>query len=441
MLARARAKGVFQDLHVADLSRPLDHFSNDHFDGVILVGVFSYGQSPAHAREELVRITKPGGFLAFTMRTDFYDSNAMGVRSQIGQLQDAGAWRLVDLSDPEQYLPKKDPSVLFRVWCFEVLEGKHRKPSESFVAAAKAALLDPDPVKRLDHAHIWDPMASRLYEDYIRTDAYYLTECELEILGVHAEQIVAESPTLVELGCGSARKVRVLLDTALKMGESEIAYLPIDVSEGALAATCEELRESYGERVRLEPIQGRFRDVLAEIPAERGKNILFFGSSIGNLETPAATVDFLRELRELMAADDQLVIGFDLQKDAETLLRAYNAGPSNLAFFLHMVRRMNHELGANFDLGAFRLGSTCEVEPPWRNLETCRVCLRVVSEKPQNVHVPALGFDLHLAAGDAIQVGVSRKFRTDDIRALASLAGLRQLELPRFRGQICSCGA
>lgn len=425
MLDKAREKEIFQELHAADLGLPLDVFPCDRFDGVILVGVFSYGQAPAHALEEIVRITKPGGAVAFTMRTDFYESDAMGVRSQMEKLERDGAWRLAELSEPQQYLPKKDPSVLFRVWCFEILPGKSSQPATHFVAAAKAALLEPSSIRRLDHAHIWDPQASRLYEAYTRTDAYYLTECEMEILGVHAEQIVAESPTLVELGCGSARKIKILLDTALAMGEKEIAYLPIDVSEGALAATCAELTESYDERVRIEPIGGRFRDVLREIPAARGKNILFFGSSIGNFETPEATVTFLRELRELMTEQDQMVVGFDLQKEPEVLLRAYNAGPQNLSFFLHMVRRMNHDLGANFELSAFRLGSTYDAEPPWEGLETRCVNLKVVTEKAQDVYVPALGFDVHLDAGDAIQVGVSRKFRTDDIHLLAALSSLR----------------
>lgn len=133
----------------------------------------------------------------FAECSESYDEDhaALGVRSQIEMLQDAGAWRLLDVSPPEPYLPKKDHTDRFGVWCFEVLGGKRREPSESSVSAARAALLDPDPAKRLDHAQIWDQVASRLDGDYIRTVAYYLTACELEILGLHAEEIVTESPT------------------------------------------------------------------------------------------------------------------------------------------------------------------------------------------------------------------------------------------------------
>lgn len=426
MLERARQKQVFRELVQADLGQPLDMFRSDQFDGVILVGVFSYGQAPAHALDEIVRVVRPGGVIAFTMRIDFYDSDAMGVRSKLEELERSGAWHLLELSEPEQYLPNKDPSVLFQVWCYETLENKRPKPTPEFVEAARQGLLAPEPVRRFDHAHIWDPMASRLYNTYIECEDYYVPECEEEILRAHADLIVSRHRVFVELGCGSARKIKIVLEAALEAWpDGEISYIPIDLSEGALAETEAEIRELFGDRVKVEPWLGHFRETLSEIPAEDGKSIFFFGSSIGNVETPEATAAFLRSLRDVMTPRDQLVVGFDLQKDPEVLLRAYNAGPENLAFFLNMVRRMNNELGADFDLGAFRLGSTYDAEPPYEGLETRCVSLKVVTETTQGVHVPALGFDVHLDAGDAIQIGTSRKFRTDDIRILAALSGLR----------------
>jgi uncharacterized SAM-dependent methyltransferase/ubiquinone/menaquinone biosynthesis C-methylase UbiE len=426
MLEKAREKGVFGRLVQADLDGPLDMLASDEFDGVILVGVFSYGQAPAHALDEILRVTRPGGLIAFTMRVDFFESNAMGVRRKIEDLEEAGSWRLLEVSQPEPYLPKKDPSVMFRVWCYEVLEGKRPVPTPELVSAARQALLSPGRVRRIDHALIWDPMASRLYDAYTRCEDYYVTDSEAEILNAHADQIAERHRVFVELGCGSARKIKYVLDAALELSAGrEISYLPIDLSEGALAATRATLAEVYGDRVRIEPHLGHFRETLSRIPAEDGKNIFFFGSSIGNVETPEATVRFLADLREVMTPLDQLAVGFDLQKDPEVLLRAYNAGAANLAFFVHMVRKMNHELGADFDLSAFRLASTYDKEPSWNGLETCCMNLKVATEKAQDVHVPALGFDVHLDAGDAIQVGTSRKFRTDDIRILAALSGLR----------------
>lgn len=426
MLDKAREKGVYSRLVQADLDGPLDMFKADEFDGVILVGVFSFGQAPAHALDEIVRATRVGGVIAFTMRVDFFESNAMGVRQKLEDLEKAGAWKLLEISEPEPYLPKKDPSVMFRVWCYQTLEGKRAEPTPEFVEAARQAMLSPERVRRIDHAHIWDPMASRLYDAYIQCEDYYVVDCEEEILNAHAEQIAERHTCFVELGCGSARKIKYVLDAALKLSPGrEISYLPIDLSEGALVATKATLDEVYGEKVKIEPHLGHFSETLSRIPAEDGKNIFFFGSSIGNIETPEDTVRFFADLRDVMTPLDQLAVGFDLQKDPEVLLRAYNAGPANLAFFVHMVRKMNHELGADFDLDAFRLASTYEQEPSWNGLETCVMNLKVATEKTQDVHVPGLGFDVHLEPGDAIQVGTSRKFRTDDIRILAPLAGLR----------------
>lgn len=423
MLRKAAERGVYGELVEGDLGVPLDMFESDRFDGVILVGVFSYGQAPAHALEEILRIVRPGGAVAFTLREDFFESDAMGLRSKMEELSESGAWRQVDLSDPEQYLPKKDPSVLFRVWCYEVLEGKRKEPSPELIDAVRQALVVPERVRRIDHAHIWDAMASRLYNRYIACDPYYLTECEEEILTTHAPQIAGEHSVFVELGCGSARKIRHVLDAALAGGR-EISYIPIDLSQGALEATRSELEGAYGESLRIEPRLGHFRDTLSEIPAAQGKNIFFFGGSIGNIESIGGTVTFLRDLRDVMTPLDQLMVGFDLQKDPEVLLKAYNAGPENLSFFLHMVRRINHELDADFNLAAFRLGSTYAAEPGVHDLETKCVHLRVVTEVPQDVYVRRLDLDVHLDAGDAIQVGTSRKFRTDDVRHLAPLAGL-----------------
>jgi L-histidine N-alpha-methyltransferase len=125
-----------------------------------------------------------------------------------------------------------------------------------------------------------------------------------------------------------------------------------------------------------------------------------------------------------MTGQDRLVVGFDLIKDAHVLERAYNAGEPNRMFFVHMLRRINRTLGADFDLDAFELGSRFVAEPPRSGLGTWRVELRVVTRRDQDVTIPALDRRLHLAAGDAVQVGISRKFSPDDIATLATLSGL-----------------
>lgn len=426
MLTVARRKGVYEELAVVDLSLPIDRLSADRFGGAVLVGVFSFGQAPAHALDEILRVVEPGGVIVFTMRTDFHASDAMGVASRMAELESEGAWEKLEVTEPMPYLPGKDPEARFRVWTYRVLPGKRPEVPADFVAAVDAAFSDPGPVKALAHHHIWDATGSRLYDAYIQRPEYYLNEREEQILRENAGDFLGDHALCVELGCGSAKKISHVFEAVLAGGDGDaLEYMPIDLSPGALATTAAQIEEQFGDRVKVDPRLGHFDDTLASIPAERAKAVFFLGGSIGNFETVEDTVGFLAMVRERLTPRDRFVVGFDLAKDAHVFEQAYNAGEPNRLFFVHMLRRMNHLLGTAFDLDAFRLGSTCDPDPAAAGLDCRRVSLKVVSERDQTTACPALGRDLSLKAGDAVEVGISRKFATDDIAELASRAGLR----------------
>jgi len=426
MLTRARRKGMYRHVTRADLGLPLDEFPCHSFDAAILVGVFSYGQAPARALDEIVRLVKPGGVIAFTLRVDFFEQDAMSVRSKMEELDRSQAWKLLELTEPEQYLPRKEPDALFRVWCYRVLETKTPPVDEEFAAAVRYAFMTSSPVKRIDHAFIWNSMASRLYDRYTECPGYYLTDAEVEIMAENAAEILDEEQMLVELGCGSATKISHLLEAAVSQREGvAVTYTPVDVSQGALDATKHDINERFSDRVDVAPRCGKFDEVLASIPVREAKLILFFGGSIGNLETLEETVGFLKTIRNRMTSSDRFVVGMDLDKSQEVLRTAYEAGPRNRSFFINMIRRMNRELGANFDLGAFRQDSPYEADPPFRGLETRAVQLRLTTERAQDAYISSMHMEVHLNEGDAIQVGTSRKFKISDIEKLGALAGLR----------------
>lgn len=424
MLQQARNKGVYRELVQADLGQPLDRFPDSCFDAAILVGVFSFGQAPAHTLDEIVRVVRPGGVVVFTMRVDFHEQDAMGVRSRMEELDGSHVWKLLDRTEPAPYLPKQEPDALFRVFAYRVLETKVPPVDETFAAAVREALSSSEPVKRIDHACIWDTTASRLYDRYTECEQYYLTDCEVEILADNKAEILADARLVVELGCGSARKIRNLIDAALEQG-SKLTYSPIDISQGAVESTKAELDAAYDGRVDVLPRVGRFDSVLASIPVEDDKLIVFFGSSLGNIESLQGTIDFLRVVRDRMTRGDRFVVGLDLDKADDVLRQAYDAGPRNRAFFLHMVRRINHVLGANFDLEAFRQHSPILREAAIGGVAPRSVHLRLVSERPQDVYLSRLYMEAHLDAGAAIQVGISRKFAREQIAHLAAAAGLR----------------
>ncbi len=424
MLARAREKNLYSQTIVADLSLPVDAFGDDAFDAAVLVGVFSYGQAPAETLDEIVRLVRPGGVVAFTMRTDFYDEDAMGVRTRMEMLERRGAWLPLETTEAAPYLPHKDPNAMFKVWCYRVTGRKTPEVEEGFEDAVREALEGDDWVKKIDHAWIWDSTASRLYNRYTQTNGYYLTDCEEEVLRDHATEILGEERLVVELGCGSARKICHVLDACVARG-GPVRYLPIDVSKGALKATEAEVRRRFGDKVTIEPRQGLFDDVLPNLPVGEKKLVFFFGSSIGNLDTVADTVDFLKRLRSRLHDGDRFVVGMDLHKNETVLEAAYNEEEACRAFFVHMVRRINEHLGADFDPRVFKLSSVYQEEKHDAGFPTWRMCLRVAPTEPQHTWVRKLGIEARLEPGQPVQVGISRKFEPESIRKLAKLADMK----------------
>lgn len=427
MLEIAREKNIYNELGVADLGMPVDKYRADSFDAVVLVGVFSYGQAPASTLDEVLRLTRPGGLVTFTMRTDFHEEDAMGVRSRMEELERTGAWTLVECTDPHPYLPGKDPDASFRVWCYRVTGNGEAEVESGFESVAKEAFdgEEGDDVVRFDHAWIWDSAASRLYDRYTMTDEYYLTDCEEEILASHAKRIWNDEGLLVELGCGSARKISHVLEVCAAASEEPVTYVPIDVSRGALAATERDVRKRFSGEIDVQPRQGMFEEVLSDIPSQDGKLIFFFGSSLGNLESVEETIEFLSRVRRRMGPRDRFVVGVDLEKDPEVFDSAYNENEECRSFFAHMIRRVNHHLGADFDPRKFELASTYEEEPAYKGIRTHVVNLRVASREPQASWIQSFEEEVRLEVGQPVQVGVSRKFSAAALRAIASRADLR----------------
>ena len=118
MLEQARKKGLYSQLHQMVLGETLG-FDSQAFDAVISVGVFTLGHAPPNSFNELVRITKGGGFIVFSLRTDVYEES--GFKQQQEALEAAGKWRLAEVTDPFQPLPKGEPDVYHQIWVYQVI--------------------------------------------------------------------------------------------------------------------------------------------------------------------------------------------------------------------------------------------------------------------------------------------------------------------------------
>ena len=117
MLDEARKKNAYREFHQMVMGEPLD-YPTDSFDAVISVGVLTVGHAPASSFDELIRITKPSGYIVFSLRPDVYRDS--GFKEKQGALESEGKWKLVEVSEEFQPLPKGEPDVYHQVWVYQV---------------------------------------------------------------------------------------------------------------------------------------------------------------------------------------------------------------------------------------------------------------------------------------------------------------------------------
>lgn len=276
--------------------------------------------------------------------------------------------------------------------------------------------------KRLDPRYFYDALGSQLFEAICRLPWYAPTRAENALLTRHAAEMVAacgDAPTLVELGCGSGEKLARLCEPLRARGARMRVHL-IDVSEAALELSARTLArlgpvELTGHRATYE--QGLAQATQKRVPGAR-MLVLFLGSNIGNLDDDQA-VALLSAIRRALRPGDALLLGADLVKPEADLVRAYD-DPLGVtaAFNKNLLVRMNRELGADFDLGAFRH------EARW-NAAASRVEMHLVSCSSQQVRVPGAGVEVAFAEGESIWTESSYKYTPESIAALGERAGLR----------------
>ncbi len=117
MLELARKKGMYKDLRQMKLGGQLD-LPTDAFSAVVSTGVFAAGHAPPESFEELIRTTKSGGHMIFSVRTDVYEDG--GFKDKQEALEREGRWQLVEATDPFSHLRFEDPELKVRVFAYRV---------------------------------------------------------------------------------------------------------------------------------------------------------------------------------------------------------------------------------------------------------------------------------------------------------------------------------
>lgn len=297
------------------------------------------------------------------------------------------------------------------------------KASEDVGPAATDKLLEDvlaglgSAAKHLPSKYFYDEAGSGLFEQICATEDYYLTRSELEIMHLYSGEIASALGArvrLVEFGNGAGSKTRLLLSAL----SEPAGYIPVEISASALSASCAELKRDF-PALEIEPIEADFTMLLhlpRPAPGTRRTAVYLAGSTLGNFPEPEA-IALLKQMRRSAGSDGAVLLGLDLKKDPDRLNAAYNdrAGIT-AAFTLNLLRRLNGELGADFDLDQFRHRA--------RYVESAgRIETDIVSCRAQRVAVGGCSFDF--AAGEALRVEVSCKYDDGDIERMATAAHLR----------------
>jgi len=273
--------------------------------------------------------------------------------------------------------------------------------------------------------YFYDATGDRIFQQIMDMEEYYLTNAEMEILQYQSAQlseaIAADGTTfdLIELGAGDATKSIHLLKSLLD-AQMEFSYFPIDISEHVIADLEENLPKKLPE-LNITGLNGDYFDMLKKATelSDRRKVVLFMGANIGNM-TIADAESFCISLKQLLSPNDLLITGFDLKKNPQQILSAYNdKGGITRSFNLNLLQRINNELNGDFNIEQFEHYASYDPESG-----ACKSYLISLASQIVNIghHV------IHFAENEYVFMEISQKYALGDIDQLAAKTGFTPLQ-------------
>ncbi|MCY0387770.1 L-histidine N(alpha)-methyltransferase [Robbsia sp. Bb-Pol-6] len=304
-----------------------------------------------------------------------------------------------------------------------VVEKAREAPFAAFAAEVRTGL-GASGQKSLPSSYLYDEVGSALFEVITALPEYGVTRAEERVLAQHGARIAqafraavpgrsgdsAPAPVrVIELGSGTGRKTRLILEALARDG-TPLTYCPIDISGSALVQCCQAMANIEG--VRVEPFESDYVAGLAAASAARRPGeatlVLFLGSTIGNFPQLAAT-RFLQSIRASLHVGDALLLGADLLKPVDELLRAYD-DPIGVtaAFNLNLLARLNRDLGAGIEIDGF-------VHEARFNAQARSVEMHLRAVRAQNVVIHAADVNVAFQPGETIWTESSHKYLADEI--------------------------
>ena len=271
--------------------------------------------------------------------------------------------------------------------------------------------------KELPPKWFYDDRGSELFDQITRLPDYYPTRREREILEREVDVIAERSgaDTVVELGSGTSEKTRIVLDALAATGWLR-RYVPFDNSEATLRTAAAELAEAY-EGLAVHGVVGDFEHHLSYIPGGGCRLMMLLGGTIGNFP-PAARKDFLAAVADAMSPGDTFLLGFDLVKEHDRLIAAYDDPDGVTAEFnRNVLSVINRRLDADFDLDQFEHEARFDSDEEWIEmwLRSCR---------PQRVTIGGLDMTVDFDRDERMRTEISAKFRPENIGPELASVGL-----------------
>jgi len=275
--------------------------------------------------------------------------------------------------------------------------------------------------KFLQAKYFYDEQGDYIFQQIMEMDSYYLTNSEMEILSNQSGLIAGEITLpgtafdLIELGAGDATKSIHLLKELSSRG-LDFTYFPIDIS----AHVINELELGIPKQVqnlKMKGLHGDYFEMLNKVGdlSHRRKVLLFMGANIGNMRINEAKI-FCTELKQALSPGDILIIGFDLKKNPNQIMAAYN-DPEGITrdFNLNLLTRINKELNGDFNLENFEHYVNYDPESG-----ACKSYL--ISLTDQQVRI---GQDstINFSKNECVFMEISQKYGLKEIEDLAKNTG------------------
>lgn len=276
--------------------------------------------------------------------------------------------------------------------------------------------------KYLHTRYIYNDEGSRLFEQIMRLDEYYLTDAEVELLEKHKDdyrKLLSPEPVdVVELGAGNGEKTRIILEHLLNTG-TRFTFRPLDISQGAIDTLMNKL-SNHLPNLNCQGMVADYFDGLKWLNtySDKKRLVMFLGSNIGNFE-PRDRSEFLNALQQSLNTGDIVAMGFDFKKDPSLINAAYNDTQAvTAAFNKNILNRINQELGGNFNPKKFHFYASYN---PFQGA----VQSSLLATESQDIYIEALDQSFHFEAWEPIHTESSYKFTPEDIESMAGNHGFR----------------